>query len=157
MGPGFGRQVVTSQYVATVDSGATPQYLFATLRADDVALSARLNAIATARLSFQVFAQSFVATGRYSGFKELAAPGTSEFVPFNGDGAGDPDFDPALFNLHTVVRWEWQRGSALYLVWTQRRFGSAGVPTAGMSQLLQPFSGPPANAAMAKFTYWMGR
>jgi len=31
------------------------------------------------------------------------------------------------------------------------------VPAAGTSQLLQPFGGPPANAAMAKFTYWMGR
>jgi len=157
MGPQFGRQVVNAQYVATVESGATPHYVFATLHADDVAVSARVNAIVTARLSLQLFAQSFVATGRYSGYKALAAPATSEFLPFNGEEVGNPDFDPAVFNVHAVARWEWQRGSALYLVWTQRRFGSADVPTAGTSQLLQPFGGPPANAAMAKFTYWMGR
>jgi hypothetical protein len=157
VGPSFDHQVVNAQYVETVQADATPHYVFATLRADDVGVTARVNAIATARLSFQAYFQSLVATGRYTGFQELAAPGTDRFVPFGADAVGNPDFDPALFNLHAVVRWEWQRGSTLYLVWTQRRFVSTGAATAGASQLLQPFDGAAANAVMAKVTYWVGR
>ena len=182
-GPVFDRSVIDAQYVATVHSGGvgsqTPHYVFAALRANNVALTARVNAIATARLSVQLYAQSLVATGRYTGFKRLAAPATDRFFRFGVDGGDialdtetgryvvrdqsstfridNPDFDPALVSVHGVVRWEWQRGSTLYLVWTQRRSGSAGVPTAGASQLFQPFLAPPQNALMAKFTYWIGR
>jgi hypothetical protein len=157
LGPQFDHQIVNAQYVDTVVIGTQPQYVFATLRADDVALTARLNAIATARLSLQLYAQSLAATGRYTGFKALAAPATYSFVPLEADLVADPDFEPALLNLHTVARWEWQRGSALYLVWTQHRLGSLGAAAAAPSQLVRAFDSPSANAAMAKFTYWIGR
>lgn len=157
-GPVIERAEENAQYVTTIQTGAsaTPHYVFATLASSDVGVTGRLNVIATSRLSFQMYVQPFVATGRYRGFKELAGP-ANPFVPYLADIGFDPDFDPALFDLHAVGRWEWRRGSALYLVWTQRRAGSTGSRSAGVIDLPRAFDATATNAVAAKFTYWLGR
>ena len=42
-------------------------------------------------------------------------------------GFAVPDFDVRSLRSNIVLRWEWQPGSTLYLVWQQSRF-SRGVP-----------------------------
>lgn len=38
-------------------------------------------------LSFQLYAQPFASTARFKGFKELARPGTQDYVVYGRDNA----------------------------------------------------------------------
>jgi hypothetical protein len=100
-------------------------------------------------LSFELYAQPFISSARYSRFKEVAAPRSQDLVVY-GEDAGtvttetdanglvtryhvDPDgtgparemvFGNPNFNLRSlrgnaVLRWEYRPGSTLYLVWTR--------------------------------------
>jgi hypothetical protein len=101
-----------------------------------------------------------VSAGPSFGRRVVTAPFVGAVASAEVNGAAPTQyvyFDPAWLNLHAVARWEWRRGSALYLVWTQRRAGSATLASARVSQLLQPFEAASANAVMAKLTCWIGR
>lgn len=187
VGPTFDHSDVNAQYVATIENrlsspSATPHYVFAALHENDMAWTTRLNIMATARLSFQLYAQLFAATGEYSGFKELANPATDRFLRYGVDTGSirydaqsaqyivqsvstpdstlqfyNPDFNPALLDVHAVVRWEWRRGSTLYVVWTDRRSGSVAAGPITAPGILGALDAPADNALAVKFTYWLGR
>lgn len=166
VGPAFDRTDTNAQYVRTLTTsnagGTTAHYVFAKLSASDVAMTTRVNVMANDRLSFQLYLQPFVARGQYTDFKELVAAGTDRFVALSSQtltalGTDKPDFDPALFDLHAVMRWELRRGSTLYLVWTQQRSGAAGFGPGRYQTLTQALNGSADNTLAAKFTYWMGR
>lgn len=151
LGPDVTRSHSAAQFVTSVgDATATDtygrRYVFAGIDQTTVALDMRLNVTFSPSLSFEVFARPFVASGDYSGLKELRAPRTFEFARYgvdagtvtradDGDLRVDPDgsgpaspFDVADrdFNYRSllgnaVLRWEWSPGSTLYLVWQQSR------------------------------------
>jgi hypothetical protein len=80
----------------------------------------------------------------------------------DGDGTPDiifanPDFSQSSFNLNLVWRWEYRPGSAIYLVWTQRRevAGSEGSFNPG-EDLRTLFGGPAANVVLLKVSYRIG-
>jgi Domain of unknown function (DUF5916) len=183
VGPAADRTDASAQYVTTLPTTASgaAQYVFASLHATDLSLTAQVNVITSSRLSFQVYVQPFVARGHYTGFKALAAAGTDQYLRYGADIGtiaydaataqyevsasatdtpqvfGNPDFNPATMDLRAVTRWEWRRGSTLYVIWTQDRSGLAGFTTTGPSALADAFRGAAANAVAMKVTYWMGR
>jgi hypothetical protein len=63
------------------------RYVFGEARRRSVSLGTRINVTFTPDLSFQLFAQPFVAEARYDslGFKELARGGTFEFLRYGSD------------------------------------------------------------------------
>jgi len=151
IGPDLRRTHSVAQYVATVaDTTATHthrhRYLFGELDEATLGLVTRLNATFTPTLSLEVFAQPFLSSGRYDGFKELAAGRTFTFrefgsgpgsvVPADGritidpDGEGparpftiaDPNFNVRSLLGNAVLRWEWRAGSTFFLVWQQTRY-----------------------------------
>jgi hypothetical protein len=159
------------------------RYVFAALHNTTFSVDNRVEWTFTPALSFQLYAQPFVSAGRYSGFKEFLTPKKFEFAKYGSqlgtiarsstgtytvdpDGSGpspsfqfnDPTFN--IRNLHgnAVVRWEYRPGSALFVVWQQRRsnfqpFGdfNAGRDVAGI------FRTVPTNVFLVKATYWIGR
>ena len=66
------------------------------------------------------------------------------------------DFNILSVNSNAVLRWEWRRGSTLYLVWAQGRFSQA--PTArhvGFDDLMNSFTAPGDHFLAVKVSYWI--
>lgn len=84
---------------------------------DEFDLTLRGTVTFTRDLSFQIYAQTFVAKGHYQNFKILKTP--ELLMPY--DYTDNPDFNSQTFNLNLIVRWEYKSGSVLYFVVTQSR------------------------------------
>lgn len=145
-------------------AGGTPYYqpIFASRDTRTASLTTRANVLFTPKLSLQLYGQLFAARGHYEDFSLLAAP--DELRPFEAYPRPH-DFAFSTFNLNTVLRWEYQPGSTLYVVWTQARnvddfpFGltspEAGSPfdTSTFNQFGDTFSAFPDNVFLIKLSY----
>ena len=133
-------------------------------------------------LSLQMYAQPFVATGKYDNLKEFLRPRSYEFGVYgqdqgtisesdgvytidpDGSGAapsfqvGNPNFNIRNLRGNAVVRWEYRPGSALFFVWQQERSGFSpfGEFDAGRD-IGEIFRAVPTNVFLIKATYWLGR
>ena len=70
------------------------------------------------------------------------------------------NFNYQQLNLNAVMRWEYRRGSALYLVWTHgRSYYNYDQQYQGFNpgpSVDNLFSVHPMNTFLIKMTYWMG-
>jgi hypothetical protein len=182
--PGFERVHEDAQYVGTFDDAVATQtygrrYVFGELDQRTFYTDLRLNWAFSPRLSLQLFAQPLVSSGDYQRFKELARPGTYDFLVYGDDGVStfdpathtaDPDgpggpaapiaFENPDFNFkslrgNAVLRWEYMPGSALFLVWTQQRVNEERL---GEFRLRRSFDTlldeRPDDIFLAKLTYY---
>ena len=145
-------------------------------------MTTRVSWTFTPRLSLQLYAQPFLATGDYSRFKEMHRPRdwdwdvygeevgtlteTAGGYVIDPDGPGsapaftlaNPDFNMRSLRGNAVLRWEYRPGSTVYLVWQQQRFrrGAFGEFDLGRDAdaLLHL---PPENVFAVKVSYWWGR
>jgi uncharacterized protein DUF5916 len=127
LNPHYYREYRNSQYVAQiVDSAATEtygkRYVYAGIDQNTFDVGVRADWTASARLSFQLYMQPFVAAGDYHDFKSLVRPRTDQYAPYAYDG--NPDFNFRSLRGSGVVRWEFRPGSALYFVWNENRADS---------------------------------
>lgn len=187
-GPGLSRNRSTGQFVRSVsDALATTtygrRYVFANLNQTTLSMDTRIEWTFTPLLSLQVYAQPFVSAGRFSAFKEFAAPKTYDFAVYgkdrgtisrSSDGVytidpdgvglappfafGDPNFNVRNLRGNAVLRWEYRPGSALFVVWQQQRegFEPIGDFSAGRD-IGDIFRTVPTNVFLIKATYWLGR
>ncbi len=156
LGPQYTKNILTAQWIANfTDPEAietfSKRYVFAHLDQTIVSANIRADWIMSPKLSFQVYVQPFIASGKYADFKYLTKPRSYDFNIYgengstleseknnNGDiisykldpDAGDiapsqtisnPDFNYISLRGNAVLRWEYFAGSTLYLVWTQTR------------------------------------
>jgi hypothetical protein len=82
----------TIQYVqANTDPLASStfgqRYVFADIYQTTLSATTRVEWTLTPLLSFQLYAQPFVSAGRFKGFKELAQPGTRNYLVYGRDNA----------------------------------------------------------------------
>jgi hypothetical protein len=184
--PSYRRISALAQYVATVaDPLATrtfgARYVFSDLNQTTLSMDTRVSWTFTPRMSVQLFLQPFLASGAYSGFKELHHPrawawdvyGRDEgsvqraggVVTVDPDGGGpapsfslpDPDFTIRSLRGNAVLRWEYRPGSTIYLVWQQRRFqyvNDGRFDLGADSDAL--FRTQPENVFAVKVSYWLG-
>ena len=156
------------------------RYLFAELAQSSLSLTARVDMALTTTMTLQVYAQPFVATGDYSRFSALAAPGTFDFLRYGEDGStigfaddaytvdadgtgpaetlhfSNPDFRVRSFRSNVVLRWEYLPGSTLFFVWSQDRADRAGDPEFdGVGNLRRLFSDPMRNVFVVKGSFWL--
>ena len=80
----------TIQFVSnSTDALATQtygrRYVFSDIFQTTVSATTRVDWTLSPMLSFQLYAQPFASTGRYKGFKELAKPGTQEYLVYGRD------------------------------------------------------------------------
>ena len=189
LSPGWGKSEVSDQYVAAVDDPTATvfygrRYVFAHLEQRSVSMNTRLNVTFTPDLTLDVFAQPFITTGRYTRFKEFAAPRTADKVVYgedlgtitavdDADGRSytvDPDaagpaapftFSDPTFNFRSlrgnaVLRWEFIPGSTLYLVWTQDRNDTESVGDLRFGRDVDAlFQAKPRNIFLLKVNYWL--
>jgi hypothetical protein len=186
--PNWSGGTSTAQFVRSVaDPLATNtfgrRYVFGEIHQTTIAMDTRVEWTFTPTLSLQMYAQPFVATGRYENFKEFEAPRTYDFARYgrdrgtiaqnedgaytvdpDGDGAapsfqfGNPNFNVRNLRGNAVVRWEYRPGSALFFVWQQERSGFEPIGDFRASRDLGDiFDTMPTNVFLIKATYWLGR
>ena len=186
--PSFSTGHTSNQYVATRTDAAGPtfgkRYIFATLDQKTLSMDTRLNWTMRTTLSLELYAQPFVSSGRYNGFKELARARSRAFAAYgvddgsvvrarnegtvviDPDGAGsatafvlsEPDFKVRSLRGNAVVRWEYRPGSTLFFVWQQNRSGqdSRGDFSFGRDAG-EIFRERPTNVFLLKASYWFAR
>ncbi|MEJ2206608.1 MAG: DUF5916 domain-containing protein [Gemmatimonadota bacterium] len=159
------------------------RYLFSELFQRSLNSTIRANVSLTPGLSVQLYAQPLLASGDYERFKELARPGTFEFLQYGVDGAstsvfhegenryavdpdgpgpaapitfGNPDFSFRSLRSNLVLRWEYRPGSTLFLVWNHGRSGDSNDATVGMwDEATSLLDDTMRNTFMVKFNYWL--
>ena len=134
------------QFVTTRAFGGEGRYLFGTLDQETAALTIRLDYTVRPNLTVQYYGAPFVSAGTYRDIKRITEPraaayrdrfhtfGPTEITSTDGeyhvdedvDGTVDysffsEDFNVREFNSNLVVRWEFQPGSLMYVVWSQAR------------------------------------
>jgi hypothetical protein len=101
--------------------------------------------------------QPFVAAGNYSNIRKLAVPSSYDFTPVTLDY--NPDFNDKSLHSNVVLRWEYVKGSTLFVVWNltgddPSRPGTFG----GFRDIGTAFRGHDAHQVfMVKATYWINR
>lgn len=185
VGPNWSREFTHAGYVTTrrdplMESTYGARYIFADLTQGTLGAEVRVDWTFTPELSLQVYAQPFLATGDYTGFKELARPKSYDFNRFgegsstitegdggytvDPDGEGnapaisffDPDFNYKSLRGTAVLRWEYMPGSTLYLVWTHNRVDFANPGTMRIGRDLDNLFGAEGdNIVMLKVAYWL--
>ena len=155
VGPEFSRDIFQAHYVDSFDDITAietfdKRYVFAHLDQKTFSADIRADWIISPKLSFQVYFQPFIASGKYTNFKSLKKTKIYDFINYgeegssiervinddgeteynldaDGDGTAisetidNPDFNYISLRGNAVLRWEYLPGSALYFVWTQSR------------------------------------
>jgi hypothetical protein len=188
--PGWSRGRSMAFYVTQRrDATATPtyggRYLFARLEQTEVDFTVRVDVALSPSLSIQLWAQPFIASGDYSGFKELARPASFEFLRYGVDNGStitfdeesnrytvDPDGDgeaPAIgfdnpdflfrsLRSNLVLRWEYLRGSTMYVVWNHGRSGGSTDPSFQLGdELGNLWRDDAQHTFLVKINYWLSR
>jgi hypothetical protein len=189
--PGFVRQFDVDQYVTDLrDPLATSTYggrwIFGDIDQSELSVETRAEWTFSPTLTLQLWAQPFVASGRFARFKEFRTPGHFAFdvygrdrgtiarhggadgqeVTVDPDGAGpaapftflEQDFLVRSLRGNAVLRWEYRPGSTVFLVWQQQRDGYQSTADLGATRDVgSPFRDPARNVFLVKWSYWIGR
>lgn len=142
------------------DENGDSQYIWSSMERKTLGLVLRTDLTLTPNLTVQYYAQPFFTAGEYFDLMRVVDPDARDYnrrfekfddrisyndetgeyeVDKNRDGvvdysfAGQVDFNYKQFRSNLVLRWEYQTGSALYLVWSQgltdyEQFKSFNVP-----------------------------
>jgi hypothetical protein len=157
----------TRFYDCTTDSGrtclvdaGTRHYRFADLDSRFLSLTLRGTWTLRPELSFQAYAQYFVADGDYSDYRDIDTSGARPEIrrddlrpasfdgDSDGDGMADDGFETASVNANMVMRWEPRPGSTLYAVYTRAQES----PVTSLSKLN---NGPTEDVVLVKFVYFL--
>jgi hypothetical protein len=161
IGPRFNRSRTEAQYVGTVDDATATAtygrlYVFAPIEQSTVSMETRLNVNFSPDVSFEMYAQPFIATGDYGDLMQLRRPRVFEFDPYEGDGVSRTDFNNQSLRGNAVFRWEWRPGSTLFLVWQQRRTDSREGGDFSLGRDARAlFDTRPSNVFLVKLNYWL--
>ena len=179
--PEWGRARDARQYITTLTGGRATtynnRYIFAAVDRSEISARIRANYTFTPNLTLETYVEPFVSSGRFHALGELSAPrarsllgygtsGTSIVRNPDGswtvtDGASTFDLDNEDFNVRSfrsnmVLRWEWRRGSTMYLVWQQNREADLLTGNARPGDLWNTLDAPGSNFLALKVTYWTG-
>jgi hypothetical protein len=103
LSPSFDHDLTAQQYVAAIPDASAPagfagtRYVFGRLEQRTLSVDTRTNVTFTPNLTLQLFAQPFLASGKYTSFKEFAGPKSRRMVFYGRDNGStvitnrDPD------------------------------------------------------------------
>jgi Domain of unknown function (DUF5916) len=189
LGPALDMYWTNNQYDTTVvaapGDATSPRvyygnrYLFSSLHQSTLSMDTRLNVTFTPSLSLQVYAQPLLGTGHYYDFAEfkhrrqlamtvdpsrLLPDGNIQIDPADGNASYEIknyDFNTRMLRGNAVLRWEYRRGSTIYLVWQQTRFNTNLYQAYADFALNRGenalFRSIPDDIFIVKFSYWVGR
>ncbi len=185
--PSFNPSRTELQYVTRKTIGGNDKYFFASIDRKTISASFRVNVNLSPDLTLQYWGQPFIATGKYHDHKVILDPmadnyrdrfwtftpeqktfdeqnnqyrfdldlnGTTDYV------IGNNNFKVREFLSNLVLRWEYNPGSTLYLVWNQTRDYSNGMGDMkyfnDLGDLFDRDNNIPHNIFLIKFSYRFG-
>jgi len=185
--PSYNKSFSELQYVSQTTNNGSDRYVFASIDQETISASFRVNLNLSPNLTIQYWGQPFVASGKYYDHKYITDPVASRyedrFMTYNDnqimysdeseeylidedvDGDTDYSFNKNDFNYNQflsnlVVRWEYNPGSTVYLVWSQTRnyYTDQGQMdfTDNMEDLFDKGKNTPHNVFLVKFSYRFG-
>jgi hypothetical protein len=169
-------QTDRQRYVNLTPVNGGAGWFVSQLRGESRSLALRAEWHFRPEVSLQYYGNPFGATVRHGAFRRVRAPEASDYaqrfgpvlpavlagglytIDENGDGLvdyqfADPDQNDASFHSNLVFKWEYRRGSMLYLVWAQQR-ADGGTAEDAWSALSGLRHRRPDNQFMVKLTYW---
>jgi hypothetical protein len=163
VGAGFSRNYNNTQWFGNFSDGAGGlDHSFARLDQRTTSASMRVNYTVTPDLTFELYAQPFVADLAFTDFRELSATPDAEsyddrFQPFTPPPGELIAYKVTELNSNSVVRWEYRPGSTLFVVWQHGRSGFAnGAQRQPWSRdYRELFDLHPDNTFLVKVAYWM--
>ena len=167
------------QYVSEVpDETGKSHFVFARINETVTAMTLRVNWTFSPKLTLQGYAQPFVATGRYSEYKDVDRPDAprfhDRFTPLDGrvlqlqDGTyhaanngtfefDRPDFSFRQLRSTVVARWEYRPGSTVFAIWSHGRTSSDDDGRFLLGHNLGELGDADSeNLVMVKANYWIG-
>ncbi|MFQ6045226.1 MAG: DUF5916 domain-containing protein [Gemmatimonadales bacterium] len=180
--PSLSKQRGGWQYLRTASALGETHYIFGELEQTTLNMTFRGNITFSPDLSLQIWAQPFVSTGDYVGFKQVSDPrgehlsdrfdefGPDRLIDDAGDisidldrdgvgdiGLGNPDFNVMSFRSNVVLRWEYVLGSTLFVVWQHGRSGFTNDARFRLGPSIdQLFTDTDArNTFLVKLNYWL--
>lgn len=183
--PGLSKSYTDLQYVERINYNNSDKYIFASIDRKTISASFRVNLNLSPELTLQYWGQPFVATGRYYDHKFILNPtadlykerfvtytdaqktfdGENYNIDENLDGIKDYSFGKNDFNVqeflsNLVIRWEYNPGSTVFLVWSQTRSFSNGSGDLDyfndLGDLFDRDNNVPHNVFLVKFSYRFG-
>ena len=138
------------------DGDGVFDHVYGTLDRDVVDMTFRTTYSFNRDLTLQMYLQPFVAVGDYNDIRRLARPMSFEFEPVTIPY--DPDFNTKSLRGNVVLRWEYLRGSTLFVVWdmSQADYSRPGQFSV-FRDLGDTFNGNSTNVLMVKASYWFNR
>lgn len=152
-----------TQWFGNFEDSATTHFTFAQVNQVTRSLTLRASYAATPNLSVVVYAEPFTSDGVYSSVRELsdtplAAMYTDRFVPYTASEGTAMQFAVRQLRATSVLRWEFKRGSTMYLVWAHDREGSGSAEAGSWEQSARELFGvAPINTVTLKISYWVAR
>ncbi len=163
LGPSLSSRSEHAQWVENLDAngdGEDDRFVFGELDQDVFELGARVSLAFTTTLSIQGYVQSFVTNGDYVAFRELARERSYDFTPVaQAELSENPDFSNRSLRGNMVLRWEYEPGSTLFVVWSQNRSASfdTGDPDfTPFSSAWDSFTDDGEDVFLVKLNYWLG-
>jgi hypothetical protein len=146
-----------SQWVRNLESDGRTRFVFGHLDQRTVSMTLRVNYTIRPTLTVQLYGRPFISAGAYSDFKELtngrASSDADRYTSF--DYTDNPNFRTRSFRMTNVVRWEYQPGSTLFVVWQQGRQDSGSQGDLRLSRDLGvTFNAPAENTFLIKASRW---
>jgi hypothetical protein len=146
-----------SQWVSNVESDGRTRFVFGHLDQHTANVTVRVNYTIRPTLTVQIYGAPFASAGDYSGFKELvngrARIDKDRYASFAY--TGNPNFRIRSFRTTNVMRWEYQPGSALFVVWQQGRQDFAQRGDLRFTRDIGgSFTAPASNTFLVKMSRW---
>jgi hypothetical protein len=185
LSPGFSKSYSDLQYVDQLNYNGSDRYIFASINRTTINASFRVNFNLTPDLTLQYWGQPYIASGKYHDHKYILNPLSKEYttrfhiftdlqktydtdhynIDENLDGTtdytiGDNNFNYQFFLSNLVIRWEYNPGSTVFLVWSQTRdfYNNSGQMDFfnNMGDLFNKKNNIPHNVFLIKFSYRFG-
>jgi hypothetical protein len=178
--PNYQKGTEPRQYVTQMDGGTRTfgrRYIFAFIDRTTISTRLRANYAFSPNLTLEGYAEPFVASGEYSRHGELAAARSKDLREYGTDGTSvtvdsvgnrtivdgtstfslsNRDFHVRSFRSNVVLRWEWNPGSTLFVVWQQnRRTSEAFGDAVRFSELWRTTRAAGDNFLSLKASYWL--
>lgn len=181
--PSFSKSYRELQYIDHLIYNNNDRYIFAGIDQTTISASIRINYNLTPDLTLQYWGQPFFAKGKFKDYNMITDAMNSTYrnrfdvfnpnqisgliddvyeIDENTDGVADytiekPDFNVQEFLSNLVIRWEYNPGSSVYLVWNQTRSGFDNNSDSNIRDNFHDlFVGKPHNIFLVKFSYRIG-
>ena len=153
---GITRARDSAQWIRNTDADGDgiEDSVYGTLRRNVVNITTRGTYAFSRDMTLELYLQPFVAVGDYTSIRKLARPLSFDFTPAAIDG--DPDFNRKSLRGNVVLRWEYMRGSTLFVVWNM---STSDTTRAGVfsprRDLGDTFGAPGNHVFVVKMNYWL--